>query len=432
MLYCSTDACLAVWELLTYGGKPYESVRAQDVADLLYKGERLHQPPICTIEIYMIMIKCWMIDPESRPSFKELADEFAKMARDPGRYLVIQGDSLMRLPSYTQQDEKELIRSLSMPIEGPETIMDAEEYLQPSKSSMHFDKQPPPTPIKKFMDDRGFEADPINNVMGFEDTTDSRHTFNSAAGYGLHLGPEGTYNNKFMHIDPYGTQMSGGSHMRDNSHNSALYSAETMKVGDKSEFKELLRNNMVTLNGKKMDLKFNLPVDEDDYLMPSPGPGGQAAYLDLMNAKGNDIRRYPINFGELANSQLAPQGCIDNPEYLLMNNRLDHEYVNQLSPTAPSITSAQTFPLNGVSRRNPLSSTSSSATSNSAIHSYHGSFGPRIVPNGFVPVNHAIRKFSSSEDPEDLSDDHEYYNELDRLQRELQPLNVRRKNETTV
>ncbi len=28
-----------------------------------------------------------------------------------------------------------------------------------------------------------------------------------------------------------------------------------------------------------------LPVDEDDYLMPSPGPAGQAAYLDLRNGK---------------------------------------------------------------------------------------------------------------------------------------------------
>ena len=120
---------------------------------------------------------------------------------------------------------------------------------------------------------------------------------------------------------------------------------------------------------------------------------------------------------------------------MMMNNQrpIDHEYVNQLSPTAPSITSAQTFPLNGaLGRRNPLSSTSSSTTSNSAIHSYHGPFGPRIIaPNGFIPVKHTIRKFSSSDDPEELSDDHEYYNEIDRLQRELQPLNVRR-NETTV
>ena len=51
----------------------------------------------------MMMIKCWMLDAESRPGFKELSEEFAKMSRDPGRYLVIPGDKLMRLPSYTTQ-----------------------------------------------------------------------------------------------------------------------------------------------------------------------------------------------------------------------------------------------------------------------------------------------------------------------------------------
>lgn len=94
---------VTVWELLTYGGRPYESVPARQVPDLLEKGERLPQPSVCTIDVYMIMIKCWMLDAESRPSFKELADEFAKMARDPGRYLVIPGDKLMRLPSYSPQ-----------------------------------------------------------------------------------------------------------------------------------------------------------------------------------------------------------------------------------------------------------------------------------------------------------------------------------------
>ena len=99
---------VTVWELLTYGGRPYENVPAREVPDLLEKGERLPQPPTYTIDVYMIMIKCWMLDAESRSSFKELADEFAKMARDPGRYLVIPGDKLMRLPSYSPQ----VIRSI--------------------------------------------------------------------------------------------------------------------------------------------------------------------------------------------------------------------------------------------------------------------------------------------------------------------------------
>ena len=89
-----------------------------------------------------------MLDAESRPPFKELAEEFTKMSRDPGRYLVIPGDKLMRLPSYTPQDEKELIHTLSMPIDGPEVIMDAEEYLQPKLQQVAFDTTEPPTPIK--------------------------------------------------------------------------------------------------------------------------------------------------------------------------------------------------------------------------------------------------------------------------------------------
>jgi len=92
-----------VWELLTYGKQPYESVDKKEVLGLLEKGERLPQPPICTIDVYMVMVKCWLIEKDSRPSFEELADEFAKMAIDPGRYLVIPGDRYMRLPSYSSQ-----------------------------------------------------------------------------------------------------------------------------------------------------------------------------------------------------------------------------------------------------------------------------------------------------------------------------------------
>jgi len=32
----------------------------------------------------------WVLDANSRPSFKELGDEFEKMATDPSRYLVIE------------------------------------------------------------------------------------------------------------------------------------------------------------------------------------------------------------------------------------------------------------------------------------------------------------------------------------------------------
>ena len=149
---------VTVWELLTYGKKPYEGYGARDVPDLLEKGERLHQPAICTIELYYILVKCWVMEPESRPTFKDLVEEFSRMAQDPGRYLVIPGDKLMRLPSYTTSDEKELIRNLSSGIGGSEVIMAAEEYLNPGMRlpSQHTlntpvdTPLPPATPSQKF------------------------------------------------------------------------------------------------------------------------------------------------------------------------------------------------------------------------------------------------------------------------------------------
>ena len=122
---------VTVWEILTYGERPYKDLQAKDLPDLLETGQRLPQPQICTIDVFMLMVRCWVIEAEKRPSFRELSDEFAKMARDPGRFLVIEGDKLMRLPSYTPQDERELIHSLSSAIEGDEIIMGAEEYLHP-------------------------------------------------------------------------------------------------------------------------------------------------------------------------------------------------------------------------------------------------------------------------------------------------------------
>uniref|UniRef100_A0A672GQI3 receptor protein-tyrosine kinase n=1 Tax=Salarias fasciatus TaxID=181472 RepID=A0A672GQI3_SALFA len=112
---------VTIWELMTFGGKPYDGISTRDIPDLLEKGERLPQPPICTIDVYMVMVKCWMIDADSRPKFKELAAEFTRMARDPQRYLVIQ------LPS---PNDSKFFQSL-LDEEELEDLMDAEEYLVP-------------------------------------------------------------------------------------------------------------------------------------------------------------------------------------------------------------------------------------------------------------------------------------------------------------
>ncbi|XP_066543333.1 receptor tyrosine-protein kinase erbB-4 isoform X1 [Amia ocellicauda] len=127
---------VTIWELMTFGGKPYDGIPTREIPDILEKGERLPQPPICTIDVYMVMVKCWMIDADSRPKFKELAAEFSRMARDPQRYLVIQGDDRMKLPS---PNDSKFFQSL-LDEEELDDLMDAEEYLVPQAFSI-----PPPS-----------------------------------------------------------------------------------------------------------------------------------------------------------------------------------------------------------------------------------------------------------------------------------------------
>lgn len=49
---------MTVWELMTFGAKPYDMIPAREIPEVLEGGERLPQPLICTIDVYMIMVKC--------------------------------------------------------------------------------------------------------------------------------------------------------------------------------------------------------------------------------------------------------------------------------------------------------------------------------------------------------------------------------------
>ncbi|KAL3970104.1 corticosteroid 11-beta-dehydrogenase isozyme 1 [Sarotherodon galilaeus] len=149
---------VTIWELMTFGGKPYDGISTRDIPDLLEKGERLPQPPICTIDVYMVMVKCWMIDADSRPKFKELAAEFTRMARDPQRYLVIQGDDRMKLPS---PSDSKFFQSL-LDEEELDDLMDAEEYLVPHSFNIPPLAYTPRTRMDSNKDSNGqrYSADP--------------------------------------------------------------------------------------------------------------------------------------------------------------------------------------------------------------------------------------------------------------------------------
>ena len=49
---------VTVWEILTFGARPYQGKNARDIVRLIEGGERLKQPVTCTIELYAILLEC--------------------------------------------------------------------------------------------------------------------------------------------------------------------------------------------------------------------------------------------------------------------------------------------------------------------------------------------------------------------------------------
>lgn len=132
---------VTVWEMMSYGAEPYASMQPNEVPGLLEKGERLSQPHICTIDVYMVMVKCWMIDENVRPTFKELANDFTRMARDPQRYLVIKSERREVWSEEKTQIESELVLLEALEdqeVEGlEEGLVMPSLLMSPSRSLTH-------------------------------------------------------------------------------------------------------------------------------------------------------------------------------------------------------------------------------------------------------------------------------------------------------
>ncbi|XP_023305404.2 epidermal growth factor receptor isoform X1 [Lucilia cuprina] len=301
---------VTIWELLTFGQRPHENIPAKDIPDLIEVGLKLEQPEICSLDIYCTLLSCWHLDAEMRPSFKQLVNVFAEFARDPGRYLAIPGDKFTRLPSYTSQDEKDLIRKLAPTFDGPEPINESDDYLQPK----------------------------------------------SAPGPHNHDGSEDIPKLNRYCKDPMNKNSSNESDETDSN-------AREVGIGD---------------------LRLDLPVDEDDYLMPTCQMPSQSQLNNNNNniTTSNAMSSAPGGYMDLIGVPVS----VDNPEYLL------NPTANQNPQEAPIPTQTLGIPVM-VSR----------------------------PPNGVttmldMPVTPS----------EPTSSDHEYYNDT---QRELQPLH---RNETRV
>lgn len=313
---------VTIWEILTFGQKPYESIVAKELPDLIEQGLKLYQPECCSLDIYMKLVSCWHLDSVLRPTFKELVTIFADFARDPGGFLHIPGDKFTRLPAYTTQDEKNLIRNLASTSRAAENAV-TEDYLQPKPDNIESN------------DDNSNDLPNLNRYCK----------------------------------DPINKTSSGEGDETD------------------SNLREIGVGN----------LRLDLPVDEDDYLMPTCQKNkGSTSSVNHLNNNNNLSANANTNTGYM--DLIAGAPSIDNPEYLLNANSAGANVARMLQAASMA-----------------------SNTDNELVQTPDIEIPTQTLG---IPVIVKANNGSSSSPPvaqevEQPSSDHEYYNDL---QRELQPL----------
>ncbi|XP_064833297.1 ephrin type-A receptor 5 isoform X1 [Oncorhynchus masou masou] len=74
---------IAMWEVMSYGERPYWEMSNQDVIKAVEESYRLPGPMDCPVVLYHLMMACWQKERNSRPKFEEIVCLLDKLIRNP-------------------------------------------------------------------------------------------------------------------------------------------------------------------------------------------------------------------------------------------------------------------------------------------------------------------------------------------------------------
>ncbi|KAL4226893.1 Plexin b2a [Mactra antiquata] len=66
---------VVLWELLTRGVSPYPDVDNSDIISHIKDGNRMKKPKQCPEDVYGLMLRCWTMESDSRPTFHQIVSE---------------------------------------------------------------------------------------------------------------------------------------------------------------------------------------------------------------------------------------------------------------------------------------------------------------------------------------------------------------------
>uniref|UniRef100_A0A8C4Z9K9 receptor protein-tyrosine kinase n=1 Tax=Gadus morhua TaxID=8049 RepID=A0A8C4Z9K9_GADMO len=111
---------ILMWEVMSYGERPYWDMSNQDVINAIeqnYRGSdfRLPPPPECPVSLHALMLDCWQKERANRPKFCSVVAALDKLIRSPASLKIIHPDGagdLLRVGVTLAGHQKKILSSI--------------------------------------------------------------------------------------------------------------------------------------------------------------------------------------------------------------------------------------------------------------------------------------------------------------------------------
>uniref|UniRef100_A0A8C4HL87 receptor protein-tyrosine kinase n=1 Tax=Dicentrarchus labrax TaxID=13489 RepID=A0A8C4HL87_DICLA len=87
---------IVMWEVMSYGERPYWDMSNQDVIKAIDEGYRLPPPMDCPVALHQLMLDCWQRERADRPKFGQIVNMLDKLIRNPNTLKRTGGETTVR------------------------------------------------------------------------------------------------------------------------------------------------------------------------------------------------------------------------------------------------------------------------------------------------------------------------------------------------
>ncbi|XP_038825515.1 ephrin type-A receptor 8-like [Salvelinus namaycush] len=103
---------VVMWEVMSYGERPYWNLTNRDVIKSVEEGYRLPAPMSCPGALHTLMLDCWQKDRNERPRFCQIVTVLDKLIRNPENLKSM--DTLCRLGVTLMGHQKKIMTSVQL------------------------------------------------------------------------------------------------------------------------------------------------------------------------------------------------------------------------------------------------------------------------------------------------------------------------------